>query len=180
MAGNSSRTLDSYELSQIQISEQHNHDDHNIVVTSQSNNTEHSEGWWDWVKGSTPESHLYLGMWTWHFKNKSRREDRWQNELVAVNYKSFFVGTLLNSFSKRMYVAGVQRELFSRSKDNWGYNIGYRAGGVYGYGKEFGSIAKKLPILPVIQPYIAIHYKRVGVEASYVGAVLTAEFFIRF
>jgi len=150
-------------------------DNSSLSISSKDN----KQSIWTWLKGEEPESHLYLGMLTWHFNSKSRHEDRWQNQLIAGNYKSFFAGTFLNSFSDRTYVAGIQRNVFKRGDNIKGYEIGYRAGGIYGYEERFGHIAKTLPVLPLIQPYIAFQYRRVGVEFSYIGVVLTAEFFIR-
>jgi len=96
-------------------------------------------------------------------------------------YNSIFVGTLLNSFSDRAFVVGVQRNLYTNQlSSNTKMNIGYRLGLMSGYDERMSVYAKYLPVLPIPELYVDFAYKNFGAELSYVGVVLTAKFFIRF
>ncbi|WP_119328910.1 hypothetical protein [Cysteiniphilum halobium] len=139
------------------------------------------ESFWVFLKGTQPDNALYLGMFTWHFNPESRAHDRWSNNLVGGLYNSIFVGTLLNSFSDRAFVVGVQRNLYTNQlSQNNQVNVGYRLGMMSGYDQRMSDFAKYLPVLPITELYIDYAYKNLGAELSYIGVVFTVKFFIRF
>ena len=136
--------------------------------------------------GKTPPTTLYLGMWTLHFRwamNASQHHDEWRNQLIGVNYKSLFAGTLINSYDERSYVVGLQRDLLQHDYQNshWSVNAGYRLGLIYGYKSgEVFSLSNYTPILPFPQLYAQFSYKhRVGIELSYTLILISATLYIR-
>ncbi|MBK2125647.1 hypothetical protein [Fangia hongkongensis] len=140
-----------------------------------------NQGFWNFLKGTAPENAVFLGMFTWHFNPESRKDDRASNNLVGGLYNSIFFGTLLNSFSDRAFVVGVQRDLYTHSfTPNSKFSAGYRIGIITGYDQRMADIARYLPALPFPELYIDYAYHNIGVELSYVGVVATAKFFIRF
>lgn len=139
------------------------------------------ESFWTFLKGTQPDNAVYLGMFTWHFNPESRAHDRWSNNLIGGVYNSIFVGTLLNSFSDRAFVVGIQRNVYTKQlSQNNQINVGYRLGIMSGYDQRMSDIAKYLPVLPLPELYIDYAYRNFGAELSYIGVVFTAKFFIRF
>lgn len=140
-----------------------------------------NQSFWQFLEGTQPENAVYLGMLTWHFNPESRKDDRRSNNLIGGVYQSIFVGTLLNSFSDRAFVVGVQRNLYTNQlSQNNQVNVGYRLGLISGYDERMSDIAKYLPVLPIPELYVDYAYKNVGAELSYIGVVFTAKFFVRF
>lgn len=143
--------------------------------------SDQDESVWTFLKGTQPDNAVYLGMFTWHFNPESRAQDRWSNNLIGGVYNSIFIGTLLNSFSDRAFVVGVQRNVYTNQlSQNNQVNVGYRLGLISGYDQRMLDIAKYLPVLPIPELYIDYAYRNFGAELSYIGMVFTAKFFIRF
>ncbi|WP_440616426.1 hypothetical protein [Cysteiniphilum sp. 6C5] len=151
------------------------------ISLDKSDKSDKGESFWTFLKGTQPDNAVYLGMFTWHFNPESRAHDRWSNNLIGGLYNSIFVGTLLNSFSDRAFVVGVQRNLYTNQlSQNNQVNVGYRLGLISGYDQRMSDFAKYLPVLPIPELYIDYAYKNFGAELSYIGVVFTAKFFIRF
>ncbi|WP_440683079.1 hypothetical protein [Cysteiniphilum halobium] len=154
---------------------------HDATNDKTKGTSDKDESFWVFLKGTQPDNALYLGMFTWHFNPESRAHDRWSNNLVGGLYNSIFVGTLLNSFSDRAFVVGVQRNLYTNQlSQNNQVNVGYRLGMMSGYDQRMSDFAKYLPVLPITELYIDYAYKNLGAELSYIGVVFTVKFFIRF
>ena len=142
-----------------------------------------SSGVWDFLVGQAPEDAVNFGMVTWHFNPESRKNDRWNNLSLAATYNSIFIGTLLNSFSDRAFVLGVQRNVWEADSkgSDWNMNVGYRLGVITGYDQRMSStFARYSPVLPFPQIYTQFAYKDFGVEFSWVAVVFTAQLFYRF
>lgn len=159
--------------------------DVNVPSNSLNNDTlasQTSDDWWTFLKGEPQDNSVYLGMVTFHFNQNSRLNDRWNNDLVGGVYKGIFVGTLINSFNDRAYVIGVSRDVYKQKlNENFDMTLGYRLGLISGYDERMTSIAEYTPVLPFPQAYADFTFKNTaGVEISYIGVVLTAEFYIRF
>ncbi|MCF6767062.1 hypothetical protein L3V86_01590 [Thiotrichales bacterium 19S11-10] len=154
-------------------------DQDTLGITAEDNA---NKTWWEWVKGQPQENSIYLGMFTLHFSPGSIQDDNWNNELIGGTYKGVFAGTLINSFYKRAYVLGLSRDVYEdQLSDNWKMNSGYRVGLITGYDLDLNNFTSNLPALPFAQIYTNFTYHDlVGVEFSYVGIVVTAEFYIRF
>lgn len=136
---------------------------------------------WDLIKGSEPNNAILLGMWSLHFKKHSRENDRWSNELIGGVYKSFFAGTLINSFDKRAYLFGIQRDFYTKKySNNWQINAGYRIGLITGYDERMADIAGKSKALPFPEIYSDFVYKHVGIEISWCISIIVAKFIINF
>ncbi len=133
------------------------------------------------VWGETPDDSVYLGMLTWHLQASSRAHDEWNNQMIAINYKSLFVGTFINSFYDRSYTIGLMREVYSKklSEDNL-ISFGYRAGGLIGYTGNIGDIGEYTPIIPFAQIYAHYQYKIFGIELQYTGIIISGVFYFTF
>lgn len=138
------------------------------------------ENYWALLKGSVPDNAIYLGMFTWHFNTESRMYDRCSNNLIGILYDGVFIGTLLNSFSDRAFVFGLQRNIYTANLRNSQANLGYRLGVMSGYDHRMSNIANYVPVFPVPEVYINYIYKNFGLEFSYVGVVFTVKFFLNF
>lgn len=151
------------------------------AVNNNTNNNSNKKSTWEFIKGSTPENALLLGMLTFHFNPNSLKHDRWSNNLIGGVYKGLFAGTFLNSFNNRAYVFGIQRDVYKTSfSNNIRMNSGYRIGLISGYDSRMGSIAKASPLLPFPEVYTDFKYKHVGIELSWSVAVVTAKFVVTF
>lgn len=128
-------------------------------------------------------------MYDWHLlrRSKTRTNDN-PNPMLAVTYKGFFAGTLVNSYSIRTYVVGVQRYwIQGHPKKDWALQFGYRLGLMYGYQNThlfaekspLGWLCKNSPILPAAQAIFDVTYKHVGVELSWMDVVVTGSIYIR-
>ncbi|MCF6765459.1 hypothetical protein L3V82_06710 [Thiotrichales bacterium 19S3-7] len=154
----------------------------NSPVDTSSSKSNENEDFWQWIKGTPQQNSVYLGMFTLHFSPGSIRDDNWNNELIGGTYKGIFVGTLVNSFYNRAYVAGFSRDLYKNQvSENLDMTTGYRLGLITGYTLDMNEFTSHLPALPFVQAYVDFTYRNiVGIEFSYVGIVVTTEFYLRF
>ena len=146
-----------------------------------SDNNVNKKSIWEFLKGSTPDNGLFLGMLTLHINPKSLNHDKWYNFLVGGIYNSIFAATFENSFNDRTYVLGIQRDLYKKKySNNRQIDAGYRLGLVYGYDQRMSQLAGQLKILPLPELYSDFKYKNVGIELSWAVAVVTAKFIVTF
>lgn len=123
---------------------------------------------------------LYLGMVTYHLQH-SDHDERWNNNLMAMNYHGYFLGTLKNSFDDRAYAFGIER-LWGKQPlpCNFSNEVGYRIGVISGYDERMMRIAKYTPLLPFPQVIDTIMWKNVGLQMGWsvvtVSAILTYHF----
>jgi len=122
--------------------------------------------------------HIYLGMWTLHLKEQSRRLD--PNYLIGASYRHVFAATFINSFDNRAFAGGLQKEFARGRAGVFSAALGGRVGLVYGYDKRFIALADKSPILPMVQVYGLVELGRLGAEVSYTYVVVSVTGSIRF
>lgn len=126
----------------------------------------------------TPDRRLYLGMWTVHFRDPGRGiENNW---LVGVSWRGIYGATFINTFGNRSYSAGLQGLLVRWNPGSVSLGLGYRIGILTGYDERLMPLAGKTPVLPLVQPRVAVDAKRVGWEFSYSGVVASGGFSVRF
>jgi len=128
------------------------------------------------VWGEAAFSKLYLGMWSEHIVND---DDEYisNHRMLGLCYDGYFVGTFLTSHDDRGWAAGVQRDVY---RDNWQevtWEIGYRAGLVYGY--EQLSISET-NIFPLLLLYGDVGYEKIGLQLTWTASVVTAGFYLKF
>jgi hypothetical protein len=134
----------------------------NIDKTTNSN-----KSLWTSIKGVTPHDALFFEMLTLHLKPSSLKIRNWHTQLLALQYKGFFVGTFINSFYNRTYTLGLARQVYSKESGYIYYNAGYRLGLLYGYTDHQAPLSNISPVIPLIQPYINISIKDTfGLELS--------------
>jgi hypothetical protein len=123
-------------------------------------------------------SRLYLGMWTTHLKHDVIALNN--NWVIGMSYRGFFGATFLNSFGRRAFTGGIQRTIVSAEPRPLGASFGYRLGFVTGYDGRFMRIARKTPVLPLVQPFASIDVQHVGLEVSYTFVVVSVAVSYRF
>jgi hypothetical protein len=125
----------------------------------------------------TADPRLYFVMWTIHFRDLDRGLDN--NWLLAISWGGFYGATFINSFGKRAYSAGVQRDVARWNSGIVSLGLGYRAGVVTGYDERLFPLAGKTPVLPLLQPLITLDASRLGLELSYSGVIASAGLSVR-
>jgi hypothetical protein len=129
-----------------------------------------------------PEPRLALGLWSLHSSSKDRNG---KNDLFGFSYKSYFAGTLVNSFYERAYTVGIQRYwVMQPLTQSINYEVGYRLGLVTGYkGHNIVGLKslKYSPVVPFGQLLFALNWKFIGWEISTPDPyVISTGFYIRF
>lgn len=149
--------------------------EHDPAHTEQQEQEEDGN-FFSFLLGQPAQSSVYLGMWSVHFYDDDEDYTTTHN-LFGFAYKGYYAGTFLNSHDDRAYSAGFQRDVYATSWEFISVDAGYRFGILYGY-DDFQISDSKL--FPLLQLYVDLSYKKVGVQFSWAGSVLTAGFFIRF
>ena len=120
------------------------------------------------LPAQSSEVELTLGGWSRHLgapdgydeckEGDCRRVWNWKDyynethETVAIKYKDFEIGTLVNSHHRRSLIASW----VPRWDVNQYFSYGIRLGGATGYeGKA---------ISPIVQPHVVVYYKMIGLE----------------
>jgi len=116
---------------------------------------------WKFVKGKPVKDSVILGMWSKH-TSENRHKYNETNEMYALQYKGFVVGTFKNSYYNRTYIAGVARKVLEKefNKDTT-IDLQYKAGFMHGYKDKYPNVAG---VTPVILPVIGVNYKLLGVD----------------
>ncbi len=133
--------------------------------------------------GKPGKDALYLGMWSFHLSIffQADADENWQHNLIAAAYSGVIVGTFINSFHDRCYVAAIHRSVYrTGSKEGFSTDLGYNLGVVKGYDSRLVSIADDVKYLPFLQVTYDISWKMLGLQLSYVGTVLTAGLHIEY
>jgi hypothetical protein len=123
-------------------------------------------------------SRMYLAMWTSHLKlNPLAFDNNWA---FGLSYRGFFGATFLNSYGRRAFTAGWQRTLVSGSPAGLEIASGLRLGLISGYDDRLMPLAGETPVLPLIQPFLAVDRGHIGVDVSYTFVVVTVALGYRF
>lgn len=133
------------------------------------------------IWGDPPKSVIYLGMWTYHFRDHDR-SCNWNNHAYGLEVNGYFISSMVNTYHQQCVTVGVTRDYFQRqlTKD-LGISFGYRLGGIYGYDSKLKSIAdfaEKYKILPYGQIYTHIIFKRARFEVSTINQLVSFHFSI--
>ncbi|MFH0781750.1 MAG: hypothetical protein V2B20_07315 [Pseudomonadota bacterium] len=139
----------------------------------------HEKTLFEYLQGEPTDDQLLLGMVTLHFNSKSRRIRQWDNKLVGLQYKDFFVCTYENSFFNQTVAAGMARN-FSTSElsNNWDMTFGYRLGVAYGYKDGEAPFSSASPIIPVVEIYNQYFFKKhYGVELMLTTSISASLFY---
>ncbi len=124
------------------------------------------------------ERRVYVAMWTTHLKDDVLVLDN--NWVIGVTAGGWFGATFHNSFGRRAYAGGLQRLLISSDQGWMTTSLGYRLGAVTGYDGRLMRLARKTPVMPLVQPFVSFDVARVGVEVSYTFVVVSGAVSFRF
>ena len=115
-------------------------------------------------------------MWSEHFLD-GNDDKRTRHDLVGISYHGYFLGTFLNSHDDRSWGLGMQRAMYKNRDYSLDFELGYRAGLMYGYDDSYEIGDTKL--FPLLQVLADVGYGPVGVQFSWAGEVVTAGFVIK-
>ena len=141
---------------------------------------------WEKIKGVPTANRLLVGMFSLHlmpyFKHPYHpSHDNWNNQMIAISYHGYFIGTLVNSLYKRVYAAGIERYWFTtKVSGNFDYSLGYRLGLITGYTKKTYPLAQYSPVLPFPQLIFDMSIYHVQVEFMWCFQVISLGFAYRF
>jgi hypothetical protein len=121
---------------------------------------------------------VYAGMWTTHLKEDAVVIDN--NWAVGVTAGGYFVAAFLNSFGDPAFAGGLQRTLVTSPPDAVVVSAGFRLGAITGYDGRLMRIARKTPVLPLVQPFAMVDIHRVGIEVSCTFVVVSVTTSFRF
>lgn len=136
---------------------------------------------WQQAWGKPATSILYAGMATYHL-NPNSRDDNWNNQTVALTHQGYFIGTLINSYDRRAYTAGIERYWPEHQiEKNFKGHTGYRLGLITGYDDKLAAFAESTPVVPFAQVIYDITFQdHFGFEFSWCAVVVSAGFFYQF
>jgi hypothetical protein len=132
----------------------------------------------DSTREETPARFFYFALRTMHLRNLDRPIE--DNRLLGLSWGRVYIGTLVNSFGDRSYLAGLQGTFAQRNSRFVTAAVGYRVGLMTGYDERLFPLAGKSPVVPLIQPLVTVDARRVGVELSYSGVVASGGLRMRF
>lgn len=121
---------------------------------------------------------VYLGMWTTHLNEDVVALDN--NWIVGISGRGYFGATFRNSFGRRAVAGGLQRTVLSVAPRPIGVALGFRLGFITGYDGRLMRLARKTPVLPLVQPFVSVDVTRVGLEVNYTFVVASAVVSYRF
>jgi hypothetical protein len=125
-----------------------------------------------------PPTRLYAGMWSVHLRDLAPTLTA--NHLLALSHDGYFVGTFVNSFNERGMAAGLTRDLVRWGADRAALSVGWRGGLVTGYDERLlDGLGDRWPVIPFLQVLGNVDWRRVGVEFSWSGIVVSAATSIR-
>ena len=151
-----------------------NTDDGPIITTSYDFNNKESStadavGKFLW--GFTPSSGLGIGMWSYHvfYDDPFGPDVNWHQDILAINYKWFYVATVKNTYFDRAYTAGIRRDLYRYQNGPINVEIGYNLGVISGYKDGQGMwLSNYSPVIPFAQAFLDVTIYHVGVEFAVV------------
>jgi len=127
---------------------------------------------------SQHENRIYFAMWTLHLRDHVMALHN--NWAVGLTTHGFFGATFLNSYNRRAYTGGLQRTFFSTDPRPITASFGARLGFITGYDGRLIRLARKTPVLPLIQPYFVLDVEHIGFELSYTWVVMSVAVSYRF
>lgn len=118
---------------------------------------------------------LYVGGWSNHLSgstDKSGYEYNEKHDLIAVEYNQIFVGTMLNSYSSRSFVAGYSFDLYETKY----IDFKLLAGAVHGYTEAQNDIARLGSVNGFVAPVVELNTPHIKPTVMLFGEALTLTF----
>lgn len=117
-------------------------------------------------------------MWTTHLKEDALVIDN--NWALGVTAGGYFVAAFLNSYGEPAFAGGLQHTFVSTAPRLVVASAGYRLGVITGYDGRLMRIARKTPVLPLVQPFVMVDVRRIGIELSCTFVVVSVATSFRF
>jgi hypothetical protein len=137
-----------------------------------------------WILGKKPERPgivvLVLALHPLHLIEDNNFRVVTRTSGFALQYSHWFVGTGINTFGDRSFIAAIERHWVTA---DWGavdFGLGYRVGLITGYDERLFSLAGKTPVLPLVGPVAWTHLGPIGVKLFYVYRAASLEGWVRF
>ena len=140
--------------------------DHSVEFRSIENVTRpHQPEWFkDFLKGEKAHDAVLIGLWSSHLS--SNTDYRTTHNLFGVQYNGYFAGTLANSYSHQIFIAGIARTVAQKKLgEHWLLEAGYKIGPMYGYRDDAPNIYGG-SVLPLA--CFGISFRDVGVDLNLV------------
>lgn len=103
------------------------------------------------------------------------------NWVAGLSAGGYFGATFLNSFGRRGFTGGLQRTIVSTDRrQDVVASVGFRLGFVTGYDGRLMAMARKTPILPLVQPFASVDIAHFGFEVQYTFVIVSAALSYRF
>lgn len=118
---------------------------------------------------------IYFGGWSNHLSgstDKSGYEYNEKHDLIALEYKQIFVGTMINSYDTRSYVLGYSFEPLSTKY----VDFKILAGAVHGYEEHQNDILRVGSLNGFIAPVVELNTPYIKPVVMLFGEALTLTF----
>ena len=116
------------------------------------------------VWGEPVDNAILTGMLSYHADAESRREDRWNHNLIGLQYKGLIASTFINSHNKQSVFVAFGRNVINTPilHSKLRFQAGYKIGLIYGYKNT--PVFNILGITPAPLPFVGLSYRRVAFE----------------
>lgn len=116
---------------------------------------------WKLIKGQPIDDSILLGMYSYHTR-KDRDQMNESNNLAAIDFKGYSLGTFNNSYHVQTYYVGIGRKVYEYELP-YGVNMDlkYRLVAFHGYSRYEPDIAG---ITPTVIPMLGFSKGHLGVD----------------
>jgi hypothetical protein len=127
------------------------------------------------IRGKAPDRRRFIfAIGAMHPFDPQFPEVDWTRGL-GVQFSTWFGATLINSYGKRTFAAGVERDWFTGRWKAVRFGTGFRVGLVTGYDERLFALAGYTPVLPFGGLLVWTRVGAVGLDAFYVYRTITVE-----
>lgn len=152
-------------------------------------NTSHASPIASFLWGKKPDNSIQVGALLYHAAFKSENDPAiMARPYIGLTYSSLYLAYFKSCDYDDAVGVGLQRSLYSHTKENHRLSLGYRLALAYGGwcykgNGEFATATSckgKVPLLPLGQLILDYSYKNVGLELGALGPLFTLNFVYRF
>lgn len=132
-------------------------------------------GWLRSILGDSPDRDRVIGgLWAMHpFEPQFPELDETRG--LGGLYGHWFGATFVNSYDKRTFIFGLERNWLAWRTGAFGLGAGYRVGLITGYDERLVELARHTPVLPFGGLLIWTQWGPLGLDSYYVYRAITLE-----